>query len=88
MCRHDPCSLIRNGFLQYTTTEITLLVLRREACPAVLRLSLPLSSCSRSAMLGELSPQPTSSASPSCCPAHESLPGLMASCPTQEDSLE
>lgn len=77
MCRHGPCSLIRNGFLQYTTAEITLLALRIKACPAGLRLSLSLSSCSRSAVLGELRPQPTSNASPSCCPAHESLPGLM-----------
>lgn len=35
---------------------------------------------------GELSPQPTSSASPSCCPAQECL--YLASCHTQEDSLE
>ena len=85
MCRHGPCSLIRNGFLQFTTTEITLLALRSEACPAVPRLSLPLSSCSRSAMLGELALSPPAVPVPH---AAQRMSLYLASCPTQEDSLE
>lgn len=85
MCRHGPCSLIRNGFLQYTTAEITLLVLRIKGCPAVLRLSLSLSSCSRSAVLV------SSGLSPPAMPvphAAQRTSLYLASCPTQEDSLE
>lgn len=69
MCSHGISSLSRN----YASGA------QEQACPALLRLSAAVHCFSRDTSErvgpGELSPQPTSSASPSCCPPHESYSG-------------